>query len=527
MTLPRRIWHVGTMMLLLLFLLSARLVYWQLLREELKPPLFRPIVSAAPAEGRLIKRIDSETLERFSDLPQPAQQRAAALLAQIDRGAILDRHGQPLAFDEVGEQDTVERRYPLPAAAPVVGYVSRFGLGLAGAELAFNEELLGLDRLDSNFRRMINRPIDGSDVYLTLDSRTQAAAVEAMAGRPGAVVVMDGVGGGILAMVSNPSYDPNRILDPEYAEEILNCPGGDCPALLNRATQGLYTPGSTWKTVTLIAALDSGQVTPETVFDFGEPRRGPDGIYYVYEVDGAEVIDPNHDERRLNLVQSYAVSANAAFARLGDEMPPQSMIDYTTDLGFGEASGPTPLEIGAGETQIAADLQELIDNNVLQAATGFGQGELLVTPLSMAVMVTAVINQGDIPQPHLMWRVEAPSGRIQEQAGRQLWREDVMRPETAQLVADMMVEAARRSTGVSGSIPGVTIGGKTGTAQLGGDQAPHAWFIGFAHDGQNTVAIAVVAENAGSGSRVAAPIFAQVAQAALQHLAQPPEEGAP
>src|SRR5207248_697062 len=123
--------------------------------------------------------------------------------------------------------------------------------------------------------------------------------------------------GAVLAMASQPRFDPNRVLDPAYTTGLLNGCGGapGCQSVfVNRATQGLYTPGSTFKTVTLIAALDTGQVTPATVFDFGQRLSGPNGGYYVYNVGGGVVPDPNHVEPQLSLEMSYAKSANAAFA---------------------------------------------------------------------------------------------------------------------------------------------------------------------------------------------------------------------
>jgi peptidoglycan glycosyltransferase len=525
MTLARRIWHVGTIVVFFLFLLSARLVYWQLVRgDELRPVIFNPIRSAPQSEERLVKRIDETTLQELESLPLPVRQRTEQILAEIKRGSIYDRNGRLLAYnvDEAGGGST--RFYTEPALAPVVGYVSSFGLGIAGAERGFNETLLGLDRLGARIGRLVHQPIVGSDVYLTVDSGLQRAAVEALAGRPGAIVVLDADDGAVLAMASVPTFDPNRILDAEYAGALLNCATPECSnALLNRATQGLYTPGSTWKTVTLITALDSNQVTPATVFDFGQQRTGPNGPYYVYEVDGAVVVDPNHAEAQLDLAGAYVKSANAAFARLGDEMAPETMIGYAARLGFGEEVEPPPLEIPTSQAQVANDLDELRNNNVLQAATGYGQGELLVTPLHMALLVTAVVNDGDIPQPHLLLRAESPSGNVVRGAEREYWREDAMRPETAQQVEAMMSAVLRSA---ANAIPGATIGGKTGTAQLGGDLAPHAWFIGFARKGEQTVVIAVVMERGGP-SRLAIPLFIQVADVALNHLGEPVPEVVP
>jgi hypothetical protein len=306
---------------LLLLLLSLRLVYWQLVRgEELRPPIYNTFGSAAQDPDRLIKQFDPDTLDQLGTMPQPARQRTLEILGNITRGTIYDRNGRPLAYNvTAGEREV--RFYAEPSLAPVVGYVSALNVGVTGIERAANGSLMGLDRLDTQISQLTNQPITGSDVYLTIDSRVQRTADAALGGRPGAVIAVDARDGSVLALASAPTFDPNRILDEGYAASLLACTDPSClGALLNRATQGLYAPGSTWKTVTLAAALDSGLVTPQTVFDFGEPRQGPSGIYYVYPVNGFEIVDPNHSERHLDLVRSYAVSANAAFARMGDEM---------------------------------------------------------------------------------------------------------------------------------------------------------------------------------------------------------------
>ncbi|MCI0393900.1 MAG: penicillin-binding protein 2 [Chloroflexi bacterium] len=528
MNLSNRIWHIGTVLTLLLLLLSLRLVYWQLVRgDELQPVVLNPIISAGQSEERLIKELNAETLAELENLPQPVVQRTSQLLAEITRGVIYDRNGRPLAYDVEGADGARFRFYTEPSLAPVIGYVTGLRVGVAGVEAAFNEDLLGLGRLDNQLRQITHQPIVGNDVHLTIDSRVQRAAAEALGGRPGAIVVMDGQSGAILGMVSQPGFDPNRILDPEYVGSILNCQAVECQgALLNRATQGLYTPGSTGKTLTLITALDSGLVTPQTVFDFGRQRQEGGERFYVYEVDGAVFRDPNHPESRLDLVRSYAVSANAAFARMGDELPPETLIDYAMRLGFGRQDGAPPIEIPAAPAQLANDLDELRNSNVLQASTGFGQGELLASPLNMALLVTAVINRGFIPVPHLLQQVQGPDGTLFQGEPAGYWIENIMRPETAEIVSGMMITAVRSGSGVRAAVQGLTIGGKTGTAEVEG-QPPHAWFIGFAHDGTRTVVITVIVEHGGEGADVAAPIFAQVADAAMRHMGEPVEEVVP
>ena len=178
--------------------------------------------------------------------------------------------------------------------------------------------------------------------------------------------------------------------------------------LLNRATQALYSPGSTWKTVTLIAALDSGAISPDTVFDFGEPVQSANGPYYVYRVDGGVVTDPNHTEPRLSLELSYAKSANAAFANRRRNAG-GCFIDYAARFGFsapGEKRFPFEFDFSPG--QLAVDVNTLYKNNLLRAVTAIGQGELLTSPLNMGMVVLAVYNNGDLPLPYLVYGERYP-----------------------------------------------------------------------------------------------------------------------
>jgi peptidoglycan glycosyltransferase len=514
----RRIWHIGTAVIILVGILSVRLVYWQLIRgEELQPVAF--ITNSgppAPTEDPL-SDVELADLETFDTLPQPVQQRTSELLATITRGAIFDRNGQALALDVINENGERERGYLEKSMAPIIGYTSGLRVGLTGIEQHFNETLFGLDRFDGQLSRLLHQPVTGNNVYLTVDSQLQKATADILGNRAGAVVVMDAHTGAVLALVSNPTFDPTQILDPAYSQSLINCATPDCQgALTNRATQGLYIPGSVWKTVTLIAALDTGQVTKETVFDFGQQRNGPDGRYYVYEVDGAEFRDPNHPESRLNLVRSFAVSANAAFARMGDEMPPDTLINYAQQFGFSQPNLLFPLEIPVGPAQLANDLAEFRTNNVLQASTGFGQGELLTSPFHMALVICGALYNGNIPTPHLLLRIESSEGTVFRQEPSGNWAANIMQPTTAEQVREMMIAVVQSGSGVRAAVPGLTVGGKTGTAEVGPGQTPHAWFIGFAENGSRTLVISVLVENGGEGADVAAPIFAQVASLALQ-----------
>jgi peptidoglycan glycosyltransferase len=521
-TLNRRAWHLAHAGLLLLALLLGRLAYWQLIRgQPLQPVVLDPVLAAQQYTG---VDVDTGAPLPLEELPQPVIQRTVAALAGIRRGAIYDRAGRLLAADQPAENGGTVRVYPLPALAPVVGYVSGLRTGVAGVEHSLNRSLLGLDRLDSHLGQLIHQPVAGSDVTLSVDADIQNAAVLALGDRAGAVVVLDARSGAVLALASSPSYDPNRMLEPGYAASLL----ADRAPLLNRATQGRYTPGSTWKTVTLIAALDTGQAQRDTLFDMGPPIQGPNGPYYVYRVGGGEIEDHNHAEQVLDLDQSFARSANAAFARLGDELGGEVFLDYAQRLGFSSPRGAPPIELAASAAQAANDPEALLTNPLLRAATAIGQGELLTSPLNMALVISAVLNDGDVPAPYLVHSVRAPGDPSLSRSltlprgllGGGDWLRNTMRPATARAVREMLIYNVAEGGLARAAVPEAVVGGKTGTAQLGGDPAPHAWFVGFAERERQSVVVAVVVEHGGSGSQVAAPIFSQVAAAALRVLGE-------
>jgi peptidoglycan glycosyltransferase len=525
-------------------LVSLRIIYWQMIRGNKLQPVAVDLVQAANEYAKLGGGPSADTRDAvefltgvstvkvLENLPQPVIQRTIDLLRTIKRGAIYDRNGRELAVDLPASNGEFARFYSEPSLAHTIGYVSGLRTGVTGLELRYNTTLLGLDRADAKISQMFNKPIIGSDLVLTIDSYIQRKAESALKDNTGAILVMDASSGAVLAMASSPRFDPNRVLDESYVSGLLDAcgstPGCQAP-LLNRATQALYPPGSTWKTVTLIAALDSGQVTPETVFDFGEPIEGKDGPYYVYKVDGAEIVDPNHREPQLNLEMSYAKSANAAFARIGDEMPPDVLVKYANRFGFGSPSNTliAPTDIDYVPAQLAQDPKSLYNNNWLRAVTAIGQGELLTSPLNIGMVVLSVLNQGNLPVPYLVEAVREPDGTLVHNLPNRRTVQYLMKPETAQLVRQMMISVVEKGSGLRAQIPGLVVGGKTGTAQVGGDLLPHAWFAGFAQNEERGVVVVVLIENAGQGSQVAAPIFAEVAAAAISGAGEPVAEVVP
>ena len=541
MTFEKRTWFLIDAFILIFFLLTTRLIYWQLGRgNDLLPiggqaGVSEDLKNATDSDKALHAILSGEiSLDNLQNLPQPIIQRLSDQLATITRGSIYDRNGKLLASDQIDSNGNRLRFYTEPSLANVIGSVSGLGIGISGIEHTYNGQLLGLNSLDSSYNRMLHLPVTGDDLILTIDSDLQRKAEEALAGKAGSITVLDAHTGAVLAMASLPRFDPNRFLEPGYLATLMaNCNGSpQCSGfLLNRATQALYSPGSTWKTVTLIAALDSGAISPDAIFDFGEPVQSANGPYYVYRVGGGVITDPNHAEPRLSLELSYAKSANAAFAKIGDEMPAGVLIDYASRFGFiapGEKRFPIDFDFSPG--QLAVDVNTLYKDDLLRAVTAIGQGELLASPLNMGMVVLSVYNNGDMPIPYLVYGERNHDASQKVNLTERAVIQHLMKPETAQIVRRMMETVVKQGSGTKAAIDGVDVGGKTGTAQLGGDLPPHAWFTGFAQKGDRAVVMVVMIENGGEGSQIAAPIFANIAAAALQmddvHLQLPTPEPA-
>lgn len=426
---------------------------------------------------------------------------------RIRRGQILDRTGSVLAHT-VFENDEPTRAYPVPAAAPVVGFQTwRYGAGArtgasygaGGAEAAYDAALrgdMGRPPVEIIAGRILARPQIGNDIVLTLDAQLQSEAFDALGEREGAVVVVDVADGAVRALVSRPTFDP-AALDAD--------PAAAAPAeqpLFNRATHGLYPPGSTWKTVTLAAALAEGEARADEIFDDGNA---------VEYFEGFPVRCDNNPDgvTSFDLIHAFAYSCNVTFARLGVALGDERFAEWGARFGLGDAP---PFPLGAAEASLSRDasmeLPEL-------ASAAFGQGEILVTPIHMALVAAAVAGDGALPTPYLLFDVPGVRWRgIADERGE--WRQ-ALAASTADEVRRIMVTSVADGwarTAMIGRRPGFDMGGKTGTAEAPGG-APHAWFIGFAPAEQPRVAVAVLVVNGGEGGTVAGPIAGRVLERAL------------
>lgn len=439
---------------------------------------------------------------RFVEFMQRYDRRQFNPAHAIRRGAILDRHGQVLAHSQIGET-TSRRAYPLgPAAAHLVGYANlRFGL--TGLEAALNARLShsaienreDLARLSHQiFRGEI--PELGDDLRVTLDADLQRLLYERLAPSRGAAVVIDPQNGNVLAMVSAPSFDPNQ-LDPT----LFDTEPTDSP-LLNRALHGLYPPGSTWKVALAAFALDTGPTPtlPCPAKGFRpEPGRPHIRDHEYYAAERAGRTWSGHGP--LNLSEALVRSSNTYFAQLGVQLGAEALTTIA-DNGLVSTDIRLTQPHTASLTATASPHRWTRDAGPgAFAQVAIGQGDLLTTPLHMALLIASVANDGVAMRPRVV-AMESPSA----------WRR-VMKASSAARLREDLRRVVTEGTARGLNIPSLRAAGKTGSAENPHGKA-HSWFIGFEPFDQPKYALAIVVENAGFGSQVAVPM----AKEAFQHL---------
>ena len=444
---------------------------------------------------------------------------------QIKRGLILSParvlarnrerrvNGKPLYF----------RRYPQGRlTAHVVGY-STAARSRTGLERSLNAALTGSSRslstlVDRSLDKLNGKPIVGDSVITTLDVNGQRTALEALGSQCGAVVALDPRTGRVRVMVSSPSFDPNDVESNYGRIEKIRADCRPASPLLNRATQGLYPPGSTFKVVTVSAALESGRYKPTSTFV--DP-----GYCTVY---GKRVnnFDTNRPFGTITLATAVQFSVNSVFCNLGLRLGARSILRQAKKFGFYDRP---PLETPESE-RLPSGLYrrgELYDpkrdRDVDAGRMAFGQERLLVTPLQMAMVAATIGNGGILMHPYAVDRLVTPNGKTRARTRPTKIRRAVS-PATAREVGAMMVRAVQAGTGTAAQISGLRIGGKTGTAETGLDGNNTTWFIAFAgsENQKPRLAIAVVLQNQSlTGGATAAPIARQVMQALLIPTANP------
>jgi peptidoglycan glycosyltransferase len=425
---------------------------------------------------------------------------------RIKRGRILADDGTVLARSVSAPDDTWLRTYPTGSLfSQPVGYLNAIEGQVAGLERSRESELRGLQTgLGSIFGQLSSNPV-GDDVYASLDPKAQRVAQAELAGRAGSVVALNPQTGAVQVMYSNPTYDDNHPI-PTAACIQVGCQ-------LNRATQGRYPPGSTFKVVTATAAIDSGKYTPNSVVNGKSPIL----------VSGVPLSNDNNQAfGPITLTTALTFSVNTVWAQVGQSLGRSTMTEYMKRFGF--YSKP-PLDYPAGEINPSRPVSSTDhpypagspDEDIGRIA--IGQGGLQVTPLQMAMVAAAVANGGKLMTPHFTSRVVDQDGRPVETINPTVYRQ-VMKRSTAQEVGQMMKTVVDEGTGTPAQLGNnIPFAGKTGTASIGasGSNLTEPWFIGFAPIQNPKVAIAVTIEQTrgGFGGAVAAPIAKAVVQTLL------------
>ncbi len=418
--------------------------------------------------------------------------RLEAFEHQVIRGSILASDGQVLAYTEVDADGKERRIYPFDTAfAHVVGY-SQFGK--TGIEELGNFQLLTssapfMEKFIHELKGEKNR---GDSLITTLDVGLQMAAYEALGNQKGAVIVMEPSTGNVRALVSKPDFHPEQVLS-EWSALSSSSDG----VLLNRATQGLYPPGSVFKTVTLLAYLR-------------EHRLMADG--YTYQCDGKITAGDfsircyrgtQHGE--LDLKKAYAKSCNSAFADIGIKLDVKEFRALTEELLF---DSELPLELPYSKSLF--QLKES-DTEAIRMMTAIGQAETLVTPMHMAMLMSAAANGGVLMVPRFLERTENYMGDAIVERYPVTEYGALFGTDEATVLKEYMQAVVEEGTASALQSEHYTAVGKTGTAEYSNDKSKsHAWFTGYAQGEKETLVVCAIVEGAGSGSEYAVPIAKRI-----------------
>jgi penicillin-binding protein A len=452
-------------------------------------------------------------LEAKSLEDKPSNRRALIQEQRVPRGVIYARDDKTVLAKSVphghGQSRIFTRAYATPDLfSHAVGY-SFIQNGRRGIEESHNDDLAGKqDEFASILSGLESQRKEGFDLVTNLDPDGQRAALQGLGGQKGAVVAIEPSTGKVRVMASVPGFDANRV--PDDFNQLNRDPN---KPLFNRATQELYPPGSTFKVVTAAAAMDSGKATPSSIFDGHSPRT----------ISGAPLANAGGEQfGPISLTDALTNSVNTVFAQVGERVGPSTLLEYMDRFGFNEKPKldyPSDQMISSG---IRNGKGELVDSgsgfDIGRVAIGQGglEGAIVVTPLQMAEVAATVANGGKLMKPRFADRIVRKDGRVKDKVEPDL-QSQVMKPETAKQLGDMMSKVVEEGTGTAAALQGLRVAGKTGTAEVANRTANQAWFIAFAPVGKPKIAIAVTIERTqGQGGTVAAPIAKRVLEVLLK-----------
>jgi peptidoglycan glycosyltransferase len=451
---------------------------------------------------------------------------------KVFRGPIMASDGEtPLALSRRTKDELIyQRRYPDgPLYAGATGFYSVV-FGRTELEQAMNPYLNGdaPELAAQTFADLVlGRPKQGATVVTTIDSQLQEVATEALGSQPGAVVALDPLTGAVLALVSNPTFDPNELssgtgtqIRTQY-DKLSNDPSHP---LLSNANDELFPPGSTFKIVTASAALENG-ANLQTSYPNPSALDLPLSSGTLQNFGGETCAG---GASRITLAQAFQISCNVTFGEIGLQLGAEQLQAQAEAYGFCRTDPPAqsdceeptiPFTIPF-ETGRFPEPGYFAGNDPLVAISAIGQDNVLANPLQMALVSAAVANGGTMMQPQLVQEIRDPKGRVVKRFEPREYGRPIS-PATAEALTQMMVSVTQPGGTAGGfvNVPGVTVAGKTGTAQHGDAEAPHAWFTAFAPAEKPRIAVAVIVLDGGSlgseatGGHVAAPIAARVIDA--------------
>lgn len=426
-------------------------------------------------------------------LNNPENKRQDLLAERVTKGRILSDKGKVLAKTVADDEGKETRVYPYDGLfAHVVGRVSQGKTGLEKSE-SYTMLTTGINPVTGIFNELKGEKNPGNDVVTTLNVKISQIASDALGSRKGAVVVMDPLSGKVIAMVSKPTYDPNHV-EKNWENLIHNT--DDESALYNRASQGLYPPGSTFKLYTLLEYMR--ETEDYEAFRYtctGKIGKGKDAINcYGHEVHGT-----------IGIERAFAKSCNAAFAKIGAGLDASQWSSLCNSLYYNKTLPVGELEQKASVFPVTGtDAQ----GDIMQAA--IGQGSVLTTPLQNAFLVSAALNKGTLMRPYLVDHIEDTYGNVVSQNEPAAVSSPITEDEAKKL------EQYMRETVVSGTATALNTsryqaGGKTGSAQFKeGSSDSHAWFVGYAKKNGKKLVVSIIVEGAGTGSAHAVPIARRI-----------------
>lgn len=418
----------------------------------------------------------------------PYNKRQVLFTDRVKRGTIYSRDREVLAETKTDDNGTEKRLYPYANEfSHVVGYC---GQGETGIESLGSFYMLRSNAFlgERIYKEIIGEKNIGDNLITTLDVSLQKAAYDALGSNQGAVVALDPETGEVLSLVSKPDYDPNDIKnllnEAEDSEE-------ETSVLYNRATQGLYPPGSTFKILTLMEYLKEGNKEADFSYSCSGKLTMDNETIRCYK---------NHSHGKEDLTKSFANSCNGAFATIGLSLDIASFRALTKQLLF---DSELPVSLPYRKSNFALS-ESASTGQIMQ--TGIGQGETLVSPMHMALIMSSIANNGTLMQPYFISDIEDYNGNIHTSFKPEVYG-DIMTSEDASRLLPYLRSVVEGGTGRKLKVDEYTAYGKTGSAEYGSEKGKsHAWFVGFAEKDGKKLVVSILVEDGGSGSETAVPI---------------------